>query len=206
MSRRRAFTLLEVIIALGVLAVGLTVLVDSQATALLMTVESDEISTATMLAKEKMAELQVRVELEGFGETDIEEDGEFGDFGDEEWRGDSLHLDAGDDYEAFRWAYTIRKIDLSLPTDVGGVTEQLADSGYYPEEKTENLDPTAGFDLTDVGITPDMLTDYLGAFIREVRVRVWWSEDEEDQVELVSHVINPTGAITEAQSRGLGAR
>ena len=204
-GRQDGFTLLEVIIALGVLAVGLMVLVDSQSTAVLMSLESDEITVATMLAEEKMMEAQLIVETEGFGESDIEEDGDFTEFGNEQFRGESLHLDLGEDLDDYRWAYTIRKIDLTIPTDVGGVADQLAGTGYFPEEKTEQMDTTSGFDLTDIGITPDMLTDYLGNFVREVRVLVWWGENEDgvDQVELTSHVINPTGAITEAESRGL---
>ena len=42
-----------------------------------------------------------------------------------------------------------------------------------------------------------MITEMLATYIREVRVLVWWgdNEDELDQVELVTHIINPTGEI-----------
>ena len=52
---RRAFTLLEVMVALGILALGLMVLVESQGGAVMMTTESHRIMTATILAQEKMA-------------------------------------------------------------------------------------------------------------------------------------------------------
>ena len=39
------------------------------------------------------------------------------------------------------------------------------------------------------------------------RVRVWWGDNEEenDQVELTTHIINPTGVVTEGGFSGLGA-
>jgi prepilin-type N-terminal cleavage/methylation domain-containing protein len=201
-SARRAFTLLEVVIALGILAVGTMVLVDSQATALWMTVDGGRTATASRLAHEKMMEVQLQVEREGFGEADLEEEGSFDDFGDEDFRGESLRLDLGEELSDFHWAWTVRKIDLTLPTDMGGMKDELVGNGYYGDQASEAMeqqeDATAGFDLTDLGITPDMITEYLGNYIREVRVVVWWgeNEDETDQVELVTHVINPSGVVT----------
>ena len=51
--------------------------------------------------------------------------------------------------------------------------------------------------LSDMGIDSDVVTEMLSPYFREVRVRVWWGENEDDldQVELVSHVINPSGTI-----------
>ena len=51
--RRVGFTLLEVIIALGILAGALVVLVDNQAIAVLATQEADRLTLATNLAQEK---------------------------------------------------------------------------------------------------------------------------------------------------------
>ena len=81
MRRQRAgFTLLEVIIALGILAGAMVVLVDNQALAVLSTREADRLITATNLAQEKMSEVQLVLEREGFGEMDIEENGDFADY------------------------------------------------------------------------------------------------------------------------------
>ena len=62
----------------------------------------------------------------------------------------------------------------------------------------ENQSP----DITDMGVSPDMITEYLSDYIRELRVLVWWgkNEDETDQVELLTHVINPTGIVTEVDN------
>ena len=196
---RRGFTLLEVVIALGILALSVMILVETQAGALFMSTDADRISTATHLAEEKMAEALLTLEQEGWTTQDIEEDGDFDDFGSEDFRGGVLRLDVEDQYEGFRWAYTIQRIELSLPTDLGGVAGDLAGNGYWGDDNTDAAQD-ANLDLTDVpGFDQDMITDLLGDYIREVRVLVWWGENEDgvDQVELTTHVINPTGAITE---------
>ena len=132
MLRRAGFTLLEVIIALGILAGALVVLVDNQAMAVLATQEADRLTLATNLAQEKMMEVQLILERQGFGEQDIEEDGDFEDFGAEEFRGDELHLGLTDDtYEDFKWAYTIREIDLDIPSNLGDMAGDLSEGGYF---------------------------------------------------------------------------
>ncbi|MFZ5481026.1 MAG: type IV pilus modification PilV family protein, partial [Myxococcota bacterium] len=77
---RRGFTLLEVVIALAILAVSLVVLVESQSSAVLVTVDAQRTLTGTWLAQEKMAEAMLRVEYEGFTDQDIDEEGDFADF------------------------------------------------------------------------------------------------------------------------------
>ncbi|MFH1469711.1 MAG: type II secretion system protein [Pseudomonadota bacterium] len=196
---RRAFTLVEIMIAVAILAGALVVLVESQASAVLLTRETENLLAATMLAKEKMAEVQLSVESEGFGEQDIEEEGDFESFGDAE--GLDLGLDLDEAYEDFHWAYTVRKIELELGGDFSGMAEGLAGEGYWGEQdldqqsqsqqKAEQSGQQAP-GLDDMGVSSDMVTDLLGGYIREVRVLVWWgdNEDEEDQVEIVTHVIN----------------
>ena len=201
----KGFTLLEVIIALGILATSLVVLVETQATAVLSTTEADRLTLATNLAQEKMLEVQLTMEREGFGEQDIEEDGNFEDYGEEDFRGDELHLSLEpgslDDYQ---WAYTVRKIELEIPTNLGDMVGDLAGTGYFGDEGTD-MDVTDTPDLGDMGISPTMVSDHLSKFIREVRVLVWWgeNEDELDQVELTTHIINPTGVVREGGFAGL---
>ncbi len=189
-------------IAVAILAGALTVLVHSQATAVLMTTETERLLIATMLAKEKMAEVQLMMESDGFGEQDIEEEGDFEDFGDME--GLDLNLDVDDAYEDFQWAYTVRKIELELGGDFSGAAESLAGQGYWGEQDYDQASSSergsaTGRDgqtqqpgLDDMGVSSDMISDLLGGYIREVRVLVWWgeNEDELDQVEITTHIIN----------------
>lgn len=202
---RRAFTLLEVVIAIGILSVTLMVLVETQASAVFMTVDGRKLSVGTQLADEKMQEVILTLEREGWTSQDIDEDGDFDDFGAEEFRGEDANVDV--DYSEFKWAYTVRRIELDIPTDLSGTADTLAEGGGLGAEAQEEGLGDAGLDLSMIpGFSPDMLMDQLSGFMREVRVRVWWgdNEDGEDQVELVHHVINPTGVVTNTDDQGQG--
>ena len=199
-TNHQGFTLLEVVIALAILAVSVMILIETQAGALLMSTDADRMSTATMLAQEKMIEAHLVLEREGWGSQDIEEEGDFDDFGEEDFRGDALRIEIdSDQYEDFHWAYTIRKIDLEIPTDLGGMAGDLSDGGYFGEQEQENSSlSNQQMDLSDLGISTEMITEYLGDYIREVRVLVWWGDNEDgvDQVELLTHIINPSGVVS----------
>ena len=205
---RSAFTLLEVVIALGILSVSLFVLVSLQTTSVLMTSDSEAILTGTYLAHEKMAEAMLGVEREGFKTADVEEEGDFEDFGEEgDFGEDSLGLSG--DFEGYKWAYTIREVDLSLG-DLSGAADTLEAAGVGPnttgEDESDQQEPP---DLGDMGLTPDMIGDMLKPYIREVRVVVWWGAEDYrpdkecvDCVEFVTHLVNPSGTLVAGSEEG----
>jgi prepilin-type N-terminal cleavage/methylation domain-containing protein len=203
----RAFTLLEVVIALSILAVGMMVLLQTQATAVVMTNEADKVRIGTLLAQEKMAECQLYVEQNGFSSDDINEEGDFGDYGAEDFRADVGDIDLAAALEGYQWAYTIRQITLTMPDDLTGTATDLLDQGYLGEDVAvpETTDDES-LDLSDMGLSSDMVTDQLSNYIREVRVFVWWSDEQDeegnyiDSVELVTHVINPSGFVIQGDT------
>ncbi len=202
-SSRRAFTLLEVIIAIGILSVTLLVLVETQTSAVFMTTDGRRLSTATVLADEKMQEVILTLEREGWTTQDIEEDGDYEDFGSEEFRGEDINVDM--DLDEFKWAYTVRRIEMNIPSDLSGTADTLAEGGGLGSQAQEDGLPDMGLDMSMIpGFSPDMIMDELSGFMREVRVRVWWGENEEgeDQVEIIHHVINPTGVVTSPDEDG----
>jgi len=204
---RRAFTLLEVVIALAILAVGMTVLLQTQATAVVMTTESDKIRIGALLAQEKMAECELYVEKNGFSSEDIDENGDFSDFGAEDFRADVGDIDIAASLSDYKWAYTIREIELTMPDDLTGTATDLIGEGYLgdgvevPDELSDN-----SLDLGDLGLSSDSVTDQLSNYIREVRVLVWWSDEQDDEgnyidsVEVVTHVINPSGFVIQGDT------
>ena len=202
---RAGFTLLEVIIALGILTVSLLVLIQTQAMAVLMTNEARRMETASDLANEKMKEIMLTLEREGWASQDVEEEGDFEDFGAEEFRGDGLPVDFEGQLADYKFVYTVREIELDLPSNLGDVAGQLGDANYgaFGTAADEGVD-VAG-QMPDLGgfIQPEMITEYLSAYVREVRVLVWWgeNEDETDQIELVHHIINPSGAVVPGQEQ-----
>ncbi len=199
---RHGFTLLEVMVSLGILITSLVILTEMQATSIEMTLEAQRIVTATQLAQDKLTEVMLLMEEEGFGDTEIEEQGDFSEFGD-----DGLDLDFGKSLDDYKWQYNVFEIDMALASDIAGMAEDLAGGGYWGDESNEALQ--AGADeaasqipsLSSLGIGPDMIGEMVGKYIRQVEVRVWWGEeskdDEEykDEVLLTAHVINPTGQI-----------
>jgi len=76
-----AFTLLEVMVALAILAASLMAVADLSGNALRNYVYSRDLSVATLLARGKMAELEEKYEDAGFTDFDQTEDGTFADQG-----------------------------------------------------------------------------------------------------------------------------
>jgi len=202
-TSRRGFSLIEITIALSILVLALSILVENQGFAAFMTRDAEKIRIATMLAEEKMIEAQLQLELEGWKTSDIDEDGDFDDLGSEEFRGSGSNLDLDDEFDDYKWAYTIRKIEMNMPADMGGMMDDMMGSGYYGDQSQNEAAQDNQMDLGDLGISSDMITEYLSDYIREVRVMVWWEEDFEetgDYVELLTHVVNPSGVVTDPEA------
>ena len=206
---RRGFTLLEVVIALSILAVGMTVLLQTQATAVVMTNEADKVRIGTLLAQDKMAECQLYVEQNGFSSADINEEGDFAEYGAEDFRAEAGDIDLAESLEDYRWAYTVRQVELTMPDDLGGTATDLMGQGYFGTDVEEGATDALGgesLDLGDLGVSSDMIADRLSNYMREVRVFVWWSDEQDeegnyiDSVELVTHVINPSGFVVQADT------
>ena len=66
----------------------------------------------------------LRVEYEGFSEEDIDEEGDFADFGTSEEFGADVEF--GDAFEDYKWAYTIREVNL----EIGDLAQTFADRGW----------------------------------------------------------------------------
>ncbi len=176
----RGFTLLEVLIALAVLSVSLMILVGAQSNSARMTVEADRILIGTMLAKQKLADLEMFLESEpGFSEQDeIVEEGDFED------------LFPGQ-YPEYRWRTIIRKLDLR-GASTAGLTDLLAFAGGEEEQPQAagmpDQETLAGM------INLDEMSEQLARFIREITVVVYWDfSGDFDEVVLTTHVIKPTG-------------
>ena len=119
----RGFTLLEVTVALAILALGLVAVVDINGGAARLHEASEHLTIATLLARSKLVDLEQKLNEEGFSDFDKEIDGTF----DEEKRPD------------YRWKAEILKPDLtksaeqltSLVTSAmgGGATSGMGGAG-----------------------------------------------------------------------------
>ena len=96
MIKQRGFTLVEVMIALAILAMGLAVLLRSTAADINATQSARMTSIATNLARGQMYEIEERLQKEGFQDMD---DHKEGDFSSEGW-------------PSITWAYDIQQVVL----------------------------------------------------------------------------------------------
>lgn len=204
--RRAGFTLLEVIVALAVLLVCMLILVESQANAVYMTLESERYVVATQLAQDKLTEVRLLVEYEGFTDRDVIERGDFRDFGDE-----AMDLEMGTRLDDYRWFYSVENVDLAQLGNIAGMAQDLMGEGE--EGETPPGGPPAqsgagapGNPMSMIGgfLAPDALTEQLGKYMRQVNVVVWWGGDDmevaEEQghaIRVTAHAINPNGAVRE---------
>ncbi len=92
------FTLIEVLIAVLILAMSLSVLLTSQSASMAAASRSREITTATLLARAKMIDIEKRLVDEGFTAGDLEEEGDFGEEGNEN----------------VKWKYKVSEVELDL--------------------------------------------------------------------------------------------
>lgn len=104
--RQRGFTLLEVMIALLILAVSLAVLMQAQASSLAKASKARDMTVATLLARSKMIDIEQEVLDEGFTQGEQREKGTFEDEG----------------YPEITWEYRLAEIDLdiSMLSDLAG--------------------------------------------------------------------------------------
>jgi prepilin-type N-terminal cleavage/methylation domain-containing protein len=204
-QRRHGFSLLEVMVALAILVTSMVMLMEVQSSSIKMTKSAEVIITATNLATEKLTEVKLLVEQEGFGSDDIEEEGEFDDFGDDEF-----DLEFSDAFKNYHWQYSVSEVEINISPDIAGLAESLGGGDYFgePNESYQDTNASNAPDLGTLGVSQEMVSEMLAPFIREIRVRVWWgdssnkAEDDGDEVILTTHVINTGASIIPGATTG----
>lgn len=190
---RRGYNLLEVMFASMILVVTLATVARIQVNAIRNSGEAELIVVGTLLAQEKMAEVKMLIESEGLVSDDVHESGDFDEYGDDS------DLEFKDELDSFRWEYEVVEVDFAISGDLLSMMGGMDDDGTGASDSDpQSMAETA---MSAMGITDDLITETLGKFIREVRVRVYWAVDVETSekrgkiVEIVTHVISPKGAF-----------
>lgn len=116
-SKQHGFTLVEVMIALAILATSLTLLLRGAAVNVASTQRTQMLTAATELARSKMYDVEEMLLEKGFGQL---EESEEGDFKDEGW-------------PQIKWEYEVLKIELpnveALQGFGGDGSEESGESG-----------------------------------------------------------------------------
>lgn len=194
---KSGFTLLEVMVALAILVSSLVLLMEVQSSSIAVTREAERILTATNLATEKLTEVVLLVETEGFSTDDVEESGDFSEFGDE-----GIDLEFGDQFDDYHWEYSVAEVEIELSADLAGMADSLGSSGYFgePNEEIDQPDDNSP-GLDSLGVSGEMITEMLAPFIREIRVRIWWgdssrnAEENGNEIILTTHVVNTSAEV-----------
>jgi general secretion pathway protein I len=169
-TSHRGFTLLEVVIALAILAMGLMAVSDVVGGALRNHVRAHQLEVATLLARGKLAEVEDRYEEEGFKITDESDEGSFEDQG----------------HPEVKW-----RLDVTTPTiEAGGdslCSKLLGDGGVAALLPKDKLPASSGGGPTTVnpvqGMIESLVKEQCATFtatvkqaMREVRLAVSWPD------------------------------
>jgi len=153
---RAGFTLLEVMIAIGILAIGIGAILIAENNSLDVTLRAKRMTTVAMLAKNQMIEAEREIEGKSFTEVKDEASGTF----------DAPYAD-------YQWERKIKEItfpNIMNPSSASGNPEDAAkDSG--------------GVQVTDPNVerVVKLATQYLSKASREITVTISWVEKKQDQ-------------------------
>lgn len=105
-SGNKGFSLLEIMVAVAILATSMVVLMALQGSTLLASGRAERLSQATYLARQKMVETEIEIEEDlaknKFPEQEVEKAGQF-----------------EEPFEDFRWKYTLKKVEIPVGDQEG---------------------------------------------------------------------------------------
>ncbi len=112
-TSQHAFTLLEVMVAIAVLAISFTVLLTFSGNTLVKSGRAERMLTATLLARQKMAEIEI----------DLNKSIKKGEFPEE--KSDEGKFD--EPFEDYNWKMEIRRVELPAPVtgEKGSIQETI---------------------------------------------------------------------------------
>ena len=168
----RGFTLLEVMAAVAILSLTLTVILGVISNNVRATTHARLLTTATFLARGKIVSLEDTLIEKGFQDLDEVDDGNFAD----------------DGFREFGWSSAIEKIQL--PTDMAKSAQQAAGN---LSQKKDPMQALTGMIGGLMGMFVEPVRVGLEESVRRVTVRVFWQERgrPEQSVEVVMYVTDP---------------
>ena len=179
------FSLLEVMVALAILAMALVTLAGITTANVRNTHHAKMVTTATFLARAKMADLEDLILDEGFTENDQEDEGDFAD----------------QERPEFRWTTLIEKVEL--PADLAQQTQEAAATAT--EENSDNpMSAMAGLMGGFMSTLIEPIRVGLEESVRRVTVKVSWDETgrPDRSFEVVTFMTDPAKLDAAVQAIG----
>ena len=209
----KGFTLLEMMIAMAILAGSLTWLVVGMSRNIKAENHAKLMSTATFLARGRIAEFEDELYEKGFGEFDKEQSGNFEDKG----------------FQRFAWRIIVDKVELpnsdqvqTMMTNAQQARQQLDPSYAQQQQNNPNSSSSSSSNPMAAGANAmssqfGLIKDVLEQGIRRVTVQVTWFEGRKtEDVSVVAYFTDvrkvdqaiqlsiPTGAGGSAGAGGSG--
>jgi len=166
-SNNSGFSLMEVMVAIGILAISLVALLDVQGGSINLASRTKGITVATLLARSKMVDIEKDLFKEGFSEFTEEMEG---DFSDEGW-------------PDYRWSASLTKVKIPMPA--GGIGDTGTDDGSGTGTGTSSTTGSNPYAGMMSGYT-SFITDMISNALRECILTISWGDGRDDQTFTVS--------------------
>lgn len=162
MRNREGFTLLEIMIAVAILAGAFLALLSGQGSAFLSSERGERLTVATNLARQKMAEMQMKVEADIAKNKFPDEEEENGIF--------------DDPFGDYHWHFTLKKVEIPI---MEGAAEGDASGG-------------GAADSVGVGSYLQTVMKQISEAVREIQLTVSWGDQEKKDpphLTVTTHVV-----------------
>lgn len=180
--RRRGYTLLEVLIAMAILAMGLSVLLGTQATSALMTERANRMAQAALLARAKMMDIEHDLLSDGFSDMEERMNGDFADEG----------------FRDIRWEAVIEVVEIppeAAPEFAATINAQLFGDGEQGGALSGSAAVSQWMPMI-LGEVPNFINQ-MAQRARFVTLEIEWSEGRHTQTLTIQQYVvnlNPGGA------------
>ena len=162
-TRAAGFSLLEVMVAIAILALSMGVIMEIEGHAIVKTNDAKAYTVATLLARGKILDVQQELEEDGYGDFMKVLDGDFEEEG----------------FPDFRWAARVRKVEIPIPGSMPG------------EAGGRTAEGSGGMALGSLTPMLQSFSKVFEDAVREIEVQVLWSEGPYEQhVSVVTHIVS----------------
>lgn len=187
--RSGGFTLLEVMVALAILALALTAIVGINGNAIRSHGYAKRVTVATMLARSKMADIESKYIEEGFtSEFDQVMEGTFEDEGwrDYRWKAEIVKPDL----DAANATALVESLVEKLMGDVSSLSAQSEGGGTAAPTPTADMGSLGAMIKPMIEGQVNILVETMKKALREVRLTVSWSEGARtESFDVVTHLV-----------------
>jgi prepilin-type N-terminal cleavage/methylation domain-containing protein len=160
MNRKKGFTLLEVMVALAIIAIGVSSILDSMAWDAVIPFERKMRYKGVQLSELIMHKVEIDIAKNGFPEDDVENKGDFKE----------------EELSSYHWIERRKKIEI--PDDIGMLSKLFMGSD---QDEEGNVNPKAGGIMAMAGPLIQIIKDVFEASIREIEIEIYWFNGDPDE-------------------------